>query len=149
MKAITLFQPWASLVVLGIKRIETRHWPTTHRGPLAMHAGSAKRSLDGETGDYGRELIRHPLLVPHLRRAGLPERLDEWPFSCILGHVDMHSCRRSSDFTRSGGQLTELERLLGDYSDGRYGWMFADPVALPTPIPSRGLPGLWEWKDAA
>lgn len=40
MKALTLTQPWASLVVLGVKRIETRSWSTKYRGPLAIHAGA-------------------------------------------------------------------------------------------------------------
>ena len=31
---LTLHQPWASLVVYGIKRIEGRNWPTKHRGKL-------------------------------------------------------------------------------------------------------------------
>ena len=39
MKALTLHQPWASLVALGTKTIETRSWSTKYRGPLAIHAG--------------------------------------------------------------------------------------------------------------
>lgn len=39
MKALTLHQPWASLVALGVKTIETRSWSTTYRGPLVIHAG--------------------------------------------------------------------------------------------------------------
>src|SRR5690348_17556570 len=38
MKALTLTQPWASLVAIGAKRIETRSWSTSYRGPLAIHA---------------------------------------------------------------------------------------------------------------
>ncbi len=41
-KALTLYQPWAQLVVLGIKTIETRSWSTSYRGPLAIHAGLRK-----------------------------------------------------------------------------------------------------------
>jgi hypothetical protein len=41
-KALTLHQPWASLVAAGVKMIETRSWSTRYRGPLAIHAG-AKR----------------------------------------------------------------------------------------------------------
>lgn len=37
MKAITLYQPWATLVALGKKKIETRSWKTDYRGPLAIH----------------------------------------------------------------------------------------------------------------
>lgn len=38
MNAISLWQPWASLVAAGIKRIETRSWGTNFRGPIAIHA---------------------------------------------------------------------------------------------------------------
>jgi hypothetical protein len=37
-RALSLWQPWASLVAEGIKTIETRSWGTRHRGPLAIHA---------------------------------------------------------------------------------------------------------------
>jgi hypothetical protein len=40
-KALTIRQPWASLIALGVKRIETRSWSTQYRGPLAIHAGKA------------------------------------------------------------------------------------------------------------
>lgn len=43
MKALTLHQPWASLIAIGVKSIETRSWSTKYRGPLAIHA-SAKRT---------------------------------------------------------------------------------------------------------
>ncbi len=39
MKALSLWQPWASLIALGVKTIETRSWATNYRGPLAIHAG--------------------------------------------------------------------------------------------------------------
>lgn len=38
MKAISLWQPWASLVAVGAKKIETRSWATKYRGSLAIHA---------------------------------------------------------------------------------------------------------------
>src|SRR5260221_11478992 len=40
MKSLTVMQPWAPLVALGAKRIETRSWSTSYRGPLAIHASS-------------------------------------------------------------------------------------------------------------
>lgn len=39
MKALTIRQPWASLIAHGVKTIETRSWSTEYRGPLAIHAG--------------------------------------------------------------------------------------------------------------
>lgn len=43
MKAITLHQPWASLIALGVKTIETRAWSTNYRGPLAIHAAKTTK----------------------------------------------------------------------------------------------------------
>ena len=41
MRAISLWQPWATAIAVGVKQIETRHWKTDYRGPIAIHA--AKR----------------------------------------------------------------------------------------------------------
>lgn len=46
MKALTIRQPWASLIAAGVKTIETRSWSTKHRGPLAIHAGKHRGELD-------------------------------------------------------------------------------------------------------
>ena len=46
MRALTLHQPWASLIANGVKTIETRSWSTNYRGPLAIHAGM-KRPASG------------------------------------------------------------------------------------------------------
>lgn len=55
MKVLTLHQPWASLVALGVKTIETRSWSTKYRGPLAIHAAARKPAVemleDGPAGD--------------------------------------------------------------------------------------------------
>jgi hypothetical protein len=51
MKALTLYQPWASLVALGHKTVETRKWATTYRGPLAIHAGISPRGFNLLPGD--------------------------------------------------------------------------------------------------
>jgi hypothetical protein len=42
MRVLTIRQPWASLIVVaGLKDVENRTWPTSHRGPLAIHAGAS------------------------------------------------------------------------------------------------------------
>lgn len=55
MKVLTLHQPWASLVALGVKSIETRSWPTQYRGPLAIHAAAkVPAGMSGPAGMIGR-----------------------------------------------------------------------------------------------
>ncbi|HZD66078.1 MAG TPA: ASCH domain-containing protein [Acidimicrobiales bacterium] len=40
MKALTVRQPWASLIMAGDKDVENRSFATTHRGRLAIHAAA-------------------------------------------------------------------------------------------------------------
>ncbi len=37
-RCISLTQPWASLIAIGVKSTETRSWRTWYRGPLLIHA---------------------------------------------------------------------------------------------------------------
>jgi len=61
MKALSLWQPWARLIELGIKAVENRDWPTDYRGPLIIQAGKRwkpdeiKAEIDGrlEAGHIG------------------------------------------------------------------------------------------------
>lgn len=44
-KALTLYQPWATLIAIGAKKIETRSWDTKYRGPLAIHASKNEKFM--------------------------------------------------------------------------------------------------------
>lgn len=59
MKALTLHQPWSSLVAIGVKTVETRSWGTTYRGPLAIHAALRRPDVemveDGQCGEIWDE----------------------------------------------------------------------------------------------
>jgi len=43
MKIISIRQPWAALIVSGIKDVENRTWPTRYRGQLLIHASRTRR----------------------------------------------------------------------------------------------------------
>src|SRR6516165_9385512 len=49
MKALSVRQPFAHLIVTGIKRIENRFWATPYRGPLLIHAASRWHDTKIET----------------------------------------------------------------------------------------------------
>ena len=53
MKALTIWQPWASLLVSGQKKYETRSWATAYRGPIAIHAAMrpVRRTIDALVAD--------------------------------------------------------------------------------------------------
>jgi len=56
MKAITLWQPWAGFVAAGMKRMETRSWPTGHRGEVAIHA--SMREMTGAEWERYRDFLQ-------------------------------------------------------------------------------------------
>jgi hypothetical protein len=130
MKALTVIQPWASLLVWGVKIFETRSWRTSHTGPLLIHAG-VKRTAPIEallnTTSFreliaGRELVR----------------------GCIIGEVYLTGCFPTTDVS-----LTDPERELGDFAPGRWAWSVATPICYRTPIPFSGMRALFDVEDEA
>lgn len=131
-KIISLWQPWATLMALGIKRNETRSWGTSYRGDLVIHA--AKRT----EWTIARELYNELGLA-------LPDRFVEGVALCI---VRLEDIRPITDMT-SMLIATQRERLCGDYRDGRYAWVTTDLRVLPTPVKMRGAQGLRDLPDDA
>lgn len=129
MKAISMWQPWASAIALGLKNVETRHWATRYTGPIVIHA--ARRWTEAQ-----REFaaVEHGL-------GRLPKRL---PLGAIVATARLMGCRFTQDVRH---QLGTIERMYGDYADGRYAWFLTDVVALQEPIGYRGMQGLFNVPD--
>ncbi len=153
MKAITLTQPWATLVALGAKRIETRSWSTRYRGPLAIHAGAGLGPVGGAQGLM--ELCRSEPFRATLLAAGMLGT-PELPRGAIVATCELVEIYQIPDHTPLTGfyaddssrrwDLTDQERAFGDYAPGRYAWLLADVKPLATPIPAKGALGLWNWE---
>lgn len=153
MKALSLWQPWASLVAHGIKTIETRPRAMHYRGPLAIHA--AKR-WDMELFcalAYGAVNKAAQQINQHLRGVRdawnmdrVPEEFD-LPLGAIIGTADVIDCKRAGELTiyeigrKKGCQFSELD--LGDFTIGRYGIILANARPLASPIVCPGRQGLW------
>ena len=129
MKALTLTQPWATAIAVGVKSVETRSWSTRYRGPLAIHAAKGMDVDAFAMAAYLRDLRLLDIPVARLPRGAVVAR-------CTL--VDVVPVRHIA-------ALTTEERLLGDYSEGRFAWILEDAEAFPEPIPARGALGLWDW----
>lgn len=139
-KAITIWQPYASLIMIGAKRFETRSWPTSYRGSLVIHA--AKRWDEDRALDC--LVIKRIMQDSDFDESKLTEsqwRLSRLPFSDTLGRalgvVDLVNCRQMDC---SG---SELENQLGSFGPGRYGWECENPRCFEQPIYHTGKQGLW------
>lgn len=128
-KAISLWQPWAEAIRVGAKQIETRSWPTKHRGWLAIHA--AKKAID--RSDQG--------FVDFAERwVGDLTKLDFGAIVCIAYLTD---CRPTEALRE---EISEEEDLWGNYDDGRWGWILDGPVLDVNPaIPVVGHQGVFGW----
>jgi hypothetical protein len=134
MKSLSLSQPWATLVVCGAKRLETRSWRTLYRGPLVIHAS---KKFDAAA----QVLCRQEPFVSLLRDAGI-ERSDLLPLGAVVGVVALLDCFPSADMDLNA--LSAAERALGDFSPGRWVWRFAEAIRLAQPIRASGQLGLFE-----
>lgn len=105
MKALTIKQPWARLIIIGEKPVENRGWATSHRGPLAIHAG---KSWDAAGALYLRE---------HMG-VYVPPKADH-VFSALLGVVDQVDC------------VTDHP---SPYAFGPNCHVYANPRAFPKPV---------------
>jgi hypothetical protein len=139
---LTLTQPYATLIAVGAKQLETRSWPTKHRGLLAIHAAGSLAGISGpgiSGPDALRALCRRPAIAAALRAVRLgPDRL---PLGAVVALCRVAACVR----TEETHGLTPTERAFGDYTPGRWAWVLGDVWALPVPIPARGYQGLWTW----
>lgn len=134
-KAISLWQPWASLLVTGAKRIETRSWIHAYRGRLIIH--SAKRFTQEE-----RDIAASHVFAESLGAAGLdPTRL---PLGCMVGEADLVDIVPVEKIREDIG---DREYAFGNYSNGRFAWIFENPRSYDQPIPARGAQGLFNWRD--
>ncbi len=132
MKALTLWQPWASLVALGHKAVETRCWSTKYRGPLAIHAAAKKPTWLGVSAES--ELFRR-----EIGRLKIDERT--LPCGVVLCTVDLVQIVPTDEVC----YLPENEQLFGNYEEGRYAWFFENLKTFPVPIPAKGNRLLWNW----
>lgn len=137
MKALTLWQPWATLVSLGHKTLETRSWPTEYRGPLAIHAGKATSQL---------YLQREYPYTKYLADYRSP-----FPLGCIVAIcnlVDVWKLGSPNAWTDKEHRLMAIADIdLGNVSHGRYGWRLDDIQELALPIGATGKQRLWNWES--
>lgn len=128
MKVLSVRQPWAALLVMGIKDVENRTRRTNFRGRILIHASAAK--CTGALADY---LNLEQLAVFAGQHGNIPK--DQWDKSvvsgCIIGSVEIYDCVKNDSSIWAENQV--------------WNWKVRNPVAFKKPIPAKGMLGLWEY----
>jgi activating signal cointegrator 1 len=136
MKAISLWQPWASLWCSKRKVHETRHWRCSHRGWLLVHA--AKRfETDFDLNDRLR-LILDDEFGAHWA--------EDLPTGALIGMVNVVDCPPT--LTPLGdAAASDDDRECGDFGPGRFAWKRDAFRLFEQPIPFRGRQGVFNVPD--
>ncbi len=154
MRTLTVRQPHASLIACGAKRYETRSWSPSPKqlvpgDLLAIHAGKQEDTKGFDA--MGRE-------AESVASSVFEERGIDLGTPLPTGKV-LVVCRYMGAYLTEDGRIEVPpgewydvgwpERLLGDFSPGRFAWELAVVEVFDPPIPARGRQGLWEWEGEA
>lgn len=132
MKALTISQPYASLIASGEKWIENRTWETNYRGEIAIHAGKGTQYMSR------KELAA----VPNGCIIATATLVACVPMKMIL-HNNSVSELRKRRIPETSLNWSEVARHK--YAEGPFCWILADIKKLETPVVINGAQGLWEW----
>lgn len=145
MKALTLWQPWASLMAIGAKKYETRSWrapKTLKQGDLvAIHA--AKVDAMDMMMRQSRESADAAFWELDDANAFTSEGCSTLPLGAVLAVAMFDFCAPAEEIVAT---VSEQEKMLGDWTPGRFVWRLRVVMRLLEPIPAKGKQGLWEWE---
>jgi len=123
MPAISLWQPWASFIAIGVKPYETRHWRAPSRmigTRIVIHA--AKHPVTADDREWWH----------HICGVDKPLPLGAMVCSALLRAVVLSESVPADDF--------------GDYAPGRFCWHLTEVRRFVEPIPAKGQQGFWTWQ---
>lgn len=152
MRALTVWQPWASMIVLGLKPYEFRGWPapaSLHGQRIAIHAGARyvrRTEVDEILASLRAEKAGHGLpttlkvdeTIAFLEHV-IAEHTMGLPLSAIVGTAVLGTPKRAKD-------LAELRADSDRVDHTKWAWPMQDvQLALP-PRPATGMQGIWHWR---
>jgi hypothetical protein len=126
LRALSLWQPWASAMASGVKRNETRSWPTAYRGDLVV-CSSKRRPSPEEVGED--ETYEAAMALPYGYALCVVELYDCMPTDLFHGATPLRISRSEAD--------------LGDYTPGRFAWLTRRLRRLREPVPVVGRQGIF------
>lgn len=125
MKALTIKEPFASLIKNKVKHVETRSFKTNYRGEIYIHAGISKDNL---------------------KRTDVMNLIDDskLSFGNIICKCTLVDCVYMDEEFIKQIKKDKIEFICGNYQIGRYAWIL-DNVEEVKEIPIKGKLGIWNF----
>ena len=139
MKAISIWQPFATMIVKGYKVYETRGWPA----PPSVFGQRIAIASTKVIRPEQRQHFADPEFQKHYEWLQMPQRIEDMPLGYVLGTVVLDGVELMTGEFMDGVSLEE--QSYGFWTEGNYAWRLLDPVEFPVPIAVRGGQGLYNW----
>ena len=123
MKALTIKEPWASLIVQGFKKYEFRSWKTNYRGKVLIHAGLSKENIE-KYKDYDLDISSGEIIG------------EAYITDCILVDEKLDKKLRKID-----------KNVYGNNHIGLYAFKLENVKKYNKKIKAKGKLGLWNYKN--
>lgn len=138
-RVISVWNPFALLLVNGFKIFETRTWAAP-RSLIGQRVGiaSTKTINPAQKAHFGDEEFQS-----FYSKLGMPDTLAEMPNGFMLGTAILESSNlMTPEFM---DDVSDEEKQYGWWAENNYGWRMTDPVAFERPVSVRGQQGIWNW----
>jgi activating signal cointegrator 1 len=120
----------------GAKRIETRSWSTDYRGLVAIHAAK-KWDMDQREQCMAEPFYERLFGDDHF------EHVAQLPRGCFVALGRLHRVLSTTEYAPAIPSMDTDEYWFGDYSAGRFMWVFDGIWKLSSPVYATGQRGLW------
>ena len=134
MKVLTIQEPYATFIMHGTKKIETRSWKTKYRGEIYIHAGKSKKFL---------KRIHNNKVLKLLENIGLN-------YGNIICKAELIDCvYMTKAFIDKVKSENNYEYILGEYAVGRYAWILQNVQKLNQKIHAKGKLNIWTYPESS
>ena len=131
MKVLSLTEPYATLIKIGKKKIETRSWKTSYRGKLYIHASSTKIPKVYKNNTELMSLVN----------------VNNLNYGHIICSCDLVDCIEMTDEFIENVKKNSGEYVSGIYAKGRYAWILENVEIIKKPIEAKGHLGIWNFEE--
>lgn len=145
-KAISLWEPWASAVMTGAKTVETRSWHTHYRGELLICAAKKKDKKSLELLNdvqWQKSLLALHAMSSYHNPFHHPTGVNHLNFGKAVAMVDVIDCIPSDYFKNLCAEMYYDNVHLGDFSDGRFVWVLDNIKRVKEPFEVKGSQGFF------
>jgi hypothetical protein len=140
MKVLSIWQPFAGLIVKGYKTAETRTWaPPKSLIGQTIGIAATKTILPAQRAHFESEEFQQ-----YYDLLGLPDRIEDMPLGYLLGTATLMGFDQMTEEVLE--DTSEEEQAYGWWELDFFAWRLVDPIELKHPIPIRGRQGIYDWE---